>query len=733
MFRWIVVTVLLSASAVAGVWWLAPHLISAPPTAATPPAGVGQKPPPPVRAEPVVPSRSSSAASATRGQPEIFVYRNPARQSLSEPIFIPGATLVIVQKQDVPAEKDGEVLFVGTDDVEDVDKVPPEKKLPDAELGFLAVRLEENEPLAEGETRFHLKGDPVTWYRRVRDREELPPRKIVLSYETRHVRKLQVGDRVHRGQLLALVNPRSAFDDVTMKVAKLNKTDEERLAASSQKDIFYDRLRRLEALNQRQPGSVSYDDLQTVRGKYDEYYHQERVKKEEIGYAQRELNDSLTKLKMHEVRAAIDGVVQVIYKNHQGEAVKPLEAVLRIENPARLRVEGRLEQQEAEKLQIGMPVTIEASRPEAPRLVISGHLGAVNGVAVSKGTKDKRPTIVSGSDDETLRGWDSVTGERLWLLGGLRSAVRAVACSPADSQRNLVCFGCADGTVRLLDLDDVEKKPLEMSERHRRAVHGIAFSPKGDVIATCSDDRSICLWKTETGALLHRLVNAHSGPVTSVRFATDKRLVSAGEDKRLIVWDVEAGKPPRAIGPRFDGRGGEVQTLDVSPDGKTVLFDQGKELRLLTLEDNKQIAGSLQNPSDELDFSTMALFSPDGKTILTNGAAPGRLQLWRVPVRQTRGSELRKFIWSSDKGTATSGAFAADGSFAVTGTLDHKVLVWSMPSKEEVESRLEARLTYLERSLDTRSRHVRVWAELEGPEWLLPGMQATMVIQPLRK
>lgn len=378
-----------------------------------------------------------------------------------------------------------------------------------------------------------------------------------------------------------------------------------------------------------------------------------------------------------------------------------------------------------------MTVIVEPSRMEAPK-VIHGHLGPITCVAVSKG---ERPVIVSGSEDETLRGWDSVTREQLWMVSGQRSAVRSVACTSPGSPYNLACFGCADGSVRVMDLDKPEQNPHELSERHRGPVLGVAFSPKGETIATCGDYGRIHLWNTETGSLLHTL-SGHSGTVTSVQFASANRLVSAGKDGRLIVWDVEPGKPPHAIPARFDGRGGEVSTLGVSPDGKTVLFDQGKELRLLTL-DGQQLVGTLQNPTLGMNFSTMALFSPDGKTILTNGPAPGRLQLWRTPVTQMHGSELRSFVWSTPNGIATCGAFAPlapDGvRFAVTGTQDHKVLVWSMPSQQEIESRLEARLTLVDPSLETQSRHVKVWAELNNPGWLIPGMQATMVVLPPRK
>jgi WD40 repeat protein len=390
-------------------------------------------------------------------------------------------------------------------------------------------------------------------------------------------------------------------------------------------------------------------------------------------------------------------------------------------------VQGLLELQEAKKLKEGMQVIVETSRPEHPRLVISGHLGTVNCVAVSKG---KRPVIVSGSEDETLRGWDSTTGGKLWLIQGLKSAVRAVACTPPGSKQNLALFGCADGTVRLLDLEKInpDEQPRDLAERHQGSVNSVAFSPDGTVCATGSDDRSICLWKTETGELLHRLTQAHRGPVTSVQFVSDKQLVSAGRDNRLVVWNVEAGTPPHRMGPNFEGRGGEVAQIGASPDGRFVLFDQGKELRLLSLAD-KQIEGTLMNPSDAMNFSTMALFSPDGKTILTNGSAAGKLQLWRTPV-ETRASELRQFVWT--KSAATCGAFAPeDGSFVVTGTQDdHQVLVWAMPEKNEVEVPLKANLTLVEKHFDTQSRQVRVWAELQNPGWLIPGSHATMVVPP---
>jgi WD40 repeat protein len=124
----------------------------------------------------------------------------------------------------------------------------------------------------------------------------------------------------------------------------------------------------------------------------------------------------------------------------------------------------------------------------------------------------------------------------------------------------------------------------------------------------------------------------------------------------------------------------------------------------------------------------MALFSPDGNTILTNGNAAGRLQLWRTPTAKTRGAELRQYVWSS--GQATCGAFSPDGKLAVTGTQDNRVLVWQMPDRMEAEAAQAGQLTFVEGFLDTSLKQVTVRAMLENPGWIIPGSAATIVVPP---
>jgi WD40 repeat protein len=189
----------------------------------------------------------------------------------------------------------------------------------------------------------------------------------------------------------------------------------------------------------------------------------------------------------------------------------------------------------------------------------------------------------------------------------------------------------------------------------------------------------------------------------------------------------------------FPQRGGEVTRVGASPDGRYVLFDQGKEIRLLSIESG-QVEGVFRNASGTNNFSTLALFDPDGLTVLTN-RADNRIQLWRAPTHESaRAAELRQLVWAS--GAATSAAFSPDGTFCVTGMKDGHVLVWPMPERrrdpagraELVETPVKTRVKEVGKFIDSSNRQVSVWAEVENKDnRLVPGGTATMVVLPESK
>jgi WD40 repeat protein len=354
-------------------------------------------------------------------------------------------------------------------------------------------------------------------------------------------------------------------------------------------------------------------------------------------------------------------------------------------------------------------------------------------VAVSKGPKSR---ILSASEDQTVRIWAPIVGdESRWQeLGRLEhhAVVRSLACTTADAPRNLLLTGTATGRARLFDLDKLDGPEITLEKKHSGAINAVAFSWDGKLCVTGGEDHSICLYETAEGKVLGKFSSAHNSGITSLAFTKKDQVVSAGKDRQLILWNlVEGGEGGKtlAVAASTDRRSGDVAVLGVDPKGEQVLIDEGRELQIRSLQ-TRNIEGRLANAPGTPAFSTMALFSPNGSTILTNGNAAGRVQLWRTPSPKTRAAELRQFAWTS--ANVTCAAFDPAGKFVVTGTQDARVLVWTMPGEAEAKTPLRAELSYVEEFLDTSLREVAVRATFDNPEWrILPGSTATLVI-PVR-
>lgn len=648
-------------------------------------------------------------------------------------VVIPGARLTARHSPQVPSMRDGQLLFLGTEIQLKSGENPPPGAFK-AEMPYLITEAHRGD-LKPGEgppADWVARGDK--WYRPLAKREDVRPNTVRLDYAERWFVPVDEGSKVREGQLMGMIDPALAVDDLSIRLAKLDAAEADRQAAEKTRDEAKKRWDRTERLYKA--GAESIESVDAAQLGYYRYVFETVSKTEAVKTAGKELRQAETILDLHMIRSKINGQVKQLSK-HKGESVKNLDTVLEMQDHSKLRIRGQVGLQDLRTLQQSPALDVEATRHVGPTLVLTGHMGEVTGVAVSK---DKQ--VVSASEDGTVRVWDknlASLSERL-VLERL-PAVRAVACTSKDAPDNLCLIGGADGIARVFDLDPAAKgnpsvRDLLDANGHKEAINGVAFSPDGRWAATGGDDRAICLWDVRSGKLLHRFPadRGHRGGVTSVQFLPDAdkkalSLVSAGRDNALIVWPLAADgapQPPK----RFDRRGGEVTTLGVNPKGGQVLFDQGKELRLLS-PDNGALAGTL-SATGAANFTKLALFSPDGNLVLASGGA-GRLHLWRAPTAERRGHELEQLMWTSGKdeqAITTSGAFAPDGSFLVTGA-QNRVIVWPMPGKEDVENRLTAHVVNLDPEVS--SGLVRITAELDNPGYLLPGDGVTLVVYPPKK
>ena len=599
---------------------------------------------------------------------------SPNGKILADPIVIPDCRLSVINKQDVPSQRDGVLLVIG---------------------------------------------------REVKDGEQVPPDRLVTittGGKERKFRRWQEGDVVGADEVLALLDDRLARDDEAIKEAKVTASKADQEAAEKTRDEARNRYERRQRLMGSGTSAMSAEETDAARLTWQRYISEAISKVADVTLSERELDETKTVLDMHVIRSAIPGMIKTIYKK-RGEYVKAADPVFQLLDLSQLRLEGLVPLEYVPRLRLGMEVLVEPSRAMGPQQTLVGHLQEITSVAVSNDPKN--PQIVSASEDGTVRVWDRSSRRERRILHH-PTPVRAVVCTPPGVAANWCLTGGDDGILRLWDLNSASDQPLRVfHDEHRQAVRCLAFSPDGKTCASGGDDLDICLWDTGTGELRYHFPLGHRAAVTSLHFTPQSELVSAGGDNTLRVWQV--GDQGAVLKETFDRRSGEVTQLGVSVDGKRVLFDQGKALRVLSLPEGLT-DGVLENPSGGSNFTTLALFSPDARLIVTAGASEGRLQLWRTPTETERGSELRQLI-SPGRSPATCAAFAPDGSFLVSGTRDRQILVWPVPSPEEREKRLRARITLIERVVESSAQQVRVWAELSNPDGrLLPGTTATMVI-----
>jgi WD40 repeat protein/DNA-binding SARP family transcriptional activator/energy-coupling factor transporter ATP-binding protein EcfA2 len=179
---------------------------------------------------------------------------------------------------------------------------------------------------------------------------------------------------------------------------------------------------------------------------------------------------------------------------------------------------------------------------------------------------------VSVSQDGTTRTWDLAQGHELGqftLVEKLRP--RSVAFSP-DGRTIAVGTGTRESdpdtvkaTVRLLDVKTGDE--IRHFDGEGGGVTTVAFSPDGQQILAGFNTGLIILWDVETGQVIHRL-EEHQSVVTTIVYAADgKRAMSSSGDASVIVWDLEDGAAIR----RYVGLESPIEDIAFGVNEETAL------------------------------------------------------------------------------------------------------------------------------------------------------------------
>lgn len=279
---------------------------------------------------------------------------------------------------------------------------------------------------------------------------------------------------------------------------------------------------------------------------------------------------------------------------------------------------------------------------------LRGHAGPVRAVAL---TPDGL-TLLSGSDDGTVRAFDVASGAQKFSLT-LGSAVQALAVAPDGSR---FAAGLSSGSISLRNVSDGAL--VQMLSGHTAAVNDLAFSSDGSRLASGANDRKAILWDVSAGNTLRTF--DHDQAVRAVALSPiDANLLATGDDTGAVrLWNTADGSLIRTI----SAHGEAVNDLLFSPDGAT-LFSASDDNTAKSWNPN---SGALIQRFEGHVADVVALgISPDGAMLYT-GSDDATLRSWNtadgsaVQTLQPCTSPVDGVAVSSDGQTIVAGVAAAN-------------------------------------------------------------------------
>jgi WD40 repeat protein len=313
------------------------------------------------------------------------------------------------------------------------------------------------------------------------------------------------------------------------------------------------------------------------------------------------------------------------------------------------------------------PFDARNGRPLGPPRRVSRRSVSITPIFMRDGTRivtsdEGGPTVVR--DARTLRPLTR------FAAGGERAAL-----SPDD--RTLL-LGGADGTVRFLDL--VTGRVRTASGRHVGAVVSATFGTSGRVAATAGEDKRVIVWDVAAAAAGDTL-DGHAGQITGVEISPDGgTLYSSGFDSRVVVWDLAGDQ---RLGRRFstdsagDGftpgtmmlaPGTKFPSYGLDPNGRTLAV--GHDDGTVTLTDARSLREIARVPVGPGPIAGIA-FVPGSRTLVVSDQDAALLAVDTGPGH-------RVTPLHNHGGAAFRPSVSADGRRMSTIGSGGKVMVWTL-------------------------------------------------------
>ncbi len=254
----------------------------------------------------------------------------------------------------------------------------------------------------------------------------------------------------------------------------------------------------------------------------------------------------------------------------------------------------------------GVPQVLKFSR-SGTLLLAGGGQGGKLGRAVVYDVKSGKRLFEVGEELDTVLAADINEDHTRIALGGPGRIVRVYSAEDGSLVHELkkhtewiyavefspdgVLLATADRNGGMFVWEADTGREYQTLKGHEGAITDISWRADSNVLASASEDGTVRLWEMETGTQI-KSWGAHGGGASAVEFTRDGRLVSAGRDRQVKLWDAN-GAQQRA----FDAMADLALEVAVTHDaGRVIGGDWTGEIRMWNAEDGALVAQLPSNP-----------------------------------------------------------------------------------------------------------------------------------------
>ena len=312
---------------------------------------------------------------------------------------------------------------------------------------------------------------------------------------------------------------------------------------------------------------------------------------------------------------------------------------------------------------------------------LSGH----SGYATSLTFSDDGRMLVAGIADKTIHRWGTALMAQSQDIYADPNALSIPQYLPDTSKCKWVDFVAHSPDAQTVASSSTDQEMVHLLDVHSGQVQLVldgqqghiragAFSSDGQLLAATTVDRTLLLWDTQTGRLLHRhQITGDNQFVYQIAISPDRRKVAiAGADHLAHLWLPDA--TPDHETHALAGHTRDVYAVAFSPDSQTLATcSSDRTVRLWNLsgiEDNeREPAIACRILEEHTTWIWSVAFSPDGNT-LASGSEDGTVILWDVR------SGTPRHTLNAHTGWVPVFAFSPDGHILASSGGDKTIKLW---------------------------------------------------------